>query len=153
MAKNRENTKNREDARDRESTVNKYLLAYELYKNGNMSWSKAKKKARVGHSYPLIELDNYVNASHRRSVVSDLIGFKNRVANLEQNKPFFKALSSQGIYVYAEEYNVSTRESKLSGLTDGEIVFEMLSRGIKTDDGKVFYKEEMKRTNIEPYPF
>ena len=145
--------KKKENARDREQAVNNYLLAYELYKNGNMSWADAKKEAKVGHSYPLIELDNYVNISHRRSVVSDLIGFKNRVANLKQNKPFFKALSSQGIYVYAEEYNVSTIESKVSGLTDEEIVFEMLSRGIKTDDGKVFYKEEVKRTTIEPYPF
>ena len=144
--------KKKENARDREQAVNNYLLAYELYKNGNMSWADAKKEAKVGHSYPLIELDNYVNISHRRSVVSDLIGFKNRVSNLEQNMPFFKALSSQGIYVDVKEYNGPTG-GKAYGLTDGEIVFEMLSRGIKTDDGKVFYKEEVKRTTIEPYPF
>ena len=145
--------KKKENARDREQAVNNYLLAYELYKNGNMSWADAKKEAKVGHSYPLIELDNYVNISHRRSVVSDLIGFKNRVSNLEQNMPFFKALSSQGIYVDAKEYNGSTRGIKASDLCDEEIVSEMLSRGIKTDDGKVFYKEEVKRTTIEPYPF
>lgn len=145
--------KKKENARDREQAVNNYLLAYELYKNGNMSWADAKKEAKVGHSYPLIELDNYVNISHRRSVVSDLIGFKNRVSNLEQNMPFFKALSSQGIYVDAKEYNGSTRGIKASDLCDEEIVSEMLSRGIKTDDGKVFYKEEVKRITIEPYPF
>ena len=146
-------TKKKENARNRERAINSYLHAYELYKNGNMCWADAKKKAKAGHSYPLIELDNYVNASHRRSVVSDLIGFKNRVANLEQNMPFFKALSSQGIYVDAKEYNGSTRGIKASDITDEEIVFEILTRGIKTDDGKVFYKEEVKRITIEPYPF
>ena len=145
-------SKRKENAKNRESAINSYLHAYELYKNCKMSWADAKKKAKAGHSYPLIELDNYVNASHRRSVVSDLIGFKNRVAHLEQNMPFFKALSSQGIYVNVKENN-GPIGCKAYDLTDGEIVFEMLSRGIKTDDGKVFYKEEMKRTNIEPYPF
>ena len=131
------------------------MQAYELYKNGNMTWADAKKKSKLGHAYPPIDLEGY-REHHRRDVLSDLIGIKNRVTHMEHNRAFFEALLSQNIVVtVANKDVVSAYKSLLEPryVSDEELVRELINRGIKTDDGKTFYKEEVKRTIIEPYLF